>query len=113
MNISSLTTKDIIRLLPLKAELKSRLLDAYPEKVTYEQGVRIEETAWDVFYEYYDVVYQSLLRKEIMENSGPLPEGFQDRLLEKTEEHLLKEFELVGTSSKLDELRKQLQDLTQ
>ncbi len=112
MKISSLSTKDVLRIMPLDKEIRMKLLDIYPDKVTYERGVQIEDLTWKLFYEYFDVVYDSLLRKEIEDHPGPLAPGFQELMLEKTEEHILKDYHTDATNVELEELRKKLGALT-
>jgi hypothetical protein len=108
MRINELTTKDVLKYLPLADEVREKLLAVYPEKVTYEQGVQIEDTTWRLFYAYFDMVYDTVLRKETLENPGPLEPGYHDRLLQKTEDLIMGEYQTDMTNDKLDELRKQL-----
>ncbi len=111
MHINELTTKDVLKYLPLTDEVRGKLLAVYPDKVTYEQGVQIEDMAWRLFYVYFDMIYDTVLRKETLENPGPLEPGYHDRLLQKTEDLIMSEYQTDVTNDKLDELRKQLASL--
>lgn len=113
MRINNLTTKDILQYLPLSDEVRSKLLAVYPDKVTYEQGVKIEDMAWRLFYVYFDMVYDTVLRQETLENPGPLAPGAHDRLLQKTEELIMGEYQTVITNDKMEDLRKQIALLAQ
>ncbi len=111
MHISSLTTKDVLRYLPIDGFLRDKLLDIYPEKLSFEQKETLEDLVWRVFYVYFDMVYDVIVRQETLDNPGPIPADYHDTLLKKTEEAVLKNFEVDVTNVKLEELRRQLQSL--
>lgn len=108
MTIDKLSTKDLLRYLPLGESVRAKLLEVYPDKVTFDQGVIIEDLAWRLFYAYFDMVYDVILRRETMENPGPLEPDHQDRLLRETEEAIMHGYDENVTSAQLEELRKQL-----
>lgn len=115
MNIRDLTTKDVLRFLPMDKEVRAHLLKIYPDGVPYKEGVRIEELAWDLFYEYFEMIYQSLLKREIMHNppGQPLSEGYHEKLEKETADIIVKESEVTGSSTQIDEIRAQLSQLSQ
>ncbi len=108
---SKLSTKDIINFLPLDKKIKDVLLDKYPDKLTYELKSEIEELMWDLYYEYYDVVYNKNLEEEIAKKAGPPEPGYQDRVLAKTEEDMSRETEQTLTSTSIEDIRNKLQQL--
>ncbi len=113
MTINKLSTKDLLRYLPLGESTRTKLLEVYPDKVTFDQGAVIEDLAWRLFYAYFDMVYDVILRKETLENPGPLEPGAHDRLLKETEEAIMQGYDENVTSVQLEELRKQLGAFTQ
>lgn len=111
MPTSKLSTKDVIRFLPMDKKVKDVLQDRYPDKLSYELKSTIEELVWDLYYEYYDMVYTKNLEEEIAKKAGPLEAGYQDRVLAKTEEDMGKEVEMSLSSTSIEEIRGKLQQL--
>lgn len=108
MRIRDLSTKDVLDIIPLDAQTRAKILEVYPDEVTLEQSGTIEDLAWRMFYAYYDVVYEAVIRKHIQENPGSLPDDYRDTMQQKTEELIMQRYEVEATSAKLDELRKSL-----
>lgn len=111
MRIRDLSTKDVLTIIPLSDEIRAQLLDIYPDKVTLAESGKIEDLAWRIFYAYYDVVYEAVIKKHVQDNPGPLPDDYHDTMQQKTEELIMQRYEGDVTSAKLDELRKSLSTL--
>lgn len=112
MPTSSLTTKDLIRILPLGDDVKNFLTDRYPQYLSSEDKTKVEDFMWDLYYEYFDIVYEKNLESEMAQKPGPLEPGFQDRVLAKTEEEMSREIEIKLTNTQIEEIRGKIHDLT-
>ena len=108
-----LSTKDILRIIPLNEEVRAKILADYPDNMDYDQGVRIEELAWDVYYLHFDLVYQRILQEEVDKELQVMDSELHDRIVRLTEEELLQKKEIVTTNVELDKLRSELQDIVQ
>lgn len=107
------STVDIIRFLPLDQSVKDRLLEIYPEKVSYEEGVQIEDLVWDLYYAYFDTLYAHHIELECIEAKGAPPDGYQERAMKKTQEEMSRQFESKYTGTEIEKLRYQLSQLAQ
>lgn len=111
--VQDLSTKSLIKTLPLEREFKEKLLSKY-DSLTLELKVDIDELVWDV----YDAIYQMKLQENMElalldEKTDKLDPGFYSSIRKKTDEQMREEelksidnFDLASTRGKLENVLK-------
>lgn len=102
---------DLIRLLPFSEDFRKNVIAVYPDKLTSDKRVILERHLWQVYYAYFDLQYEINMEELIRETDGLLPEGYHDMLLEKTNAQIDQGLMTQKTSTEIDQLRTQLQQL--
>ncbi len=110
---STLTTKDILRIIPLDEAVREKIIRDYPDNMDYDEAVRIEELAWDVYYVYFDLVYQDILKEEVSVNLQVMNNELHAKVLQKTKEKLSQKKETLTTNAELEKLRAELHTVVQ
>jgi len=107
----AITTKDILKIIPLDDKVRARILDLYPDKLDYDVAMNVEELAWDAYYSVFDAEYKSLINGRILENARQFDMKMHEEVLvEIASKHASEELE-VSTSSQLEDVRKKLEDI--
>jgi hypothetical protein len=87
----NLTTKDIIRLLPLDPPFKQDLLNRY-DTLTADQKFEIEQMVWDVYDELYQLRLEANTEEafiRVQEQQEAFDEDFYKRIKEKTDNEMM------------------------
>lgn len=111
MKKQSLDIKDIIRVLPFTHDFQKKLLEIYPDKLSEERRVNLEQYLWKMFYLFFDLQYDYNLQKFIGEVRNNLPADYHDQVLERTRKEIFDGITVKKTSHALEELRTDLQNI--
>lgn len=108
-----MTTKDIIKMLPFKAEFKEDLLNRY-DSFTPDQRFSIERIVWG----YYYAVYQARLDKNMQaafqragNNEEALDKEFYERVRKQTDMELQEVYNEETTDVNLSTARGELEEI--
>lgn len=85
-----MTTKDIIKILPLEDASKNELLNEF-DSLDSDQKFYIEQAIWDVYYEFFDLKMQANLEialADAKEGQEKLDKEFYNRVREQTEKEM-------------------------
>lgn len=107
----NITTKDIIKILPLEESLRTGLIQSF-DTLTPDQKYNIEKTLWDAYYAIYEITYQKNLRlafERAKKNQEKLDADFNKRVIEQTENELQNETITVSQDVDLSAARKAME----
>jgi hypothetical protein len=111
----TLTTQDIIQLLPFSEDFKSSLLADF-DSLNPDQKFNIEQLVWDAYDELYQIRLEentqlAFLRVEKEEEE--FDADFYKRINEKTDQDMRKQSVQQTTESDLSETREELEKILQ
>lgn len=107
----TLNIPDILKMLPFSAEFRDQMLDVYPDKLDTERRIAFEQYMWKAFYLYFDLLYEENLQYMLEETGNNLPEGYHDKLLEKTHQQVSQGAIATKTNADIESIRGELQKL--
>lgn len=106
---------DILKALPLEPKFKESVLEEYPDKLTPARKIAIDDLAWKMYDEYFQIKLQeniSIGMEEVKEGKETLSDHFYGRMRKKTEEdmeHWL--FEANKDEREIEEVRAKLKTI--
>lgn len=106
-----MTTKDIIKLLPIDEVFKAQLLGNY-DQLPLEKRFAIEQAAWDIYDAYIlgriEEKVQLALKKAQTENGGMLNPEFYEKVKAEAEKEVLEKGVMESEKVDLKATREQL-----
>jgi hypothetical protein len=106
-----LTTKNIIKLLPLEEVFKKKLLDGY-DQLPFAKRFALEQVTWDIYDAYVQVKIEEnialALDKAQYEDNGLINPEFYDKIKEQTEKEIQEKGVLEAEKVDLVATREQL-----
>lgn len=109
----ALTTREILQLLPMDEDFRKELLETF-DSASEEQQFRLSLVAWQQYYAYKNLKLkeniQVNLAKPATDTDAPGEDFFQ-KVEEKTEKELASETTTAESATKLDEVRKAMEQI--
>lgn len=109
----TLTTKDIIKMLPFEEAFKAKLLEDF-DTLSPDQKYQIEELIWDAYAVIYQLRFEKNFREALLrveEKKEEIDEEFSKRIREQTNKDLQNTQTQQSSAIDLSETRAALQEI--
>lgn len=111
--MKTVTTEDIIKMLPFEEDFKNDLLANW-DTLSEDQQYDITEIVWDLYSAMYEIQYETNMRVamlRVQEGTEHFDEEFNKRIEEQTEKDMEEQFNKTVPAANLAETREALQDI--
>lgn len=106
-----ITTKDIIKILPLDENMRKTLLEEF-DSMDPDRKYNLEKIMWDTYYTMYKLKLEENIQLALLkakDNQEKLDEDFYSRVREQTEKEMQSEEVQKTQSADLDSARKAME----
>ncbi len=107
----TITTKDIIKLLPFEPEFKTKMLGGF-DSLTPDQKFEIEQILWDAYSAFYKLTLDTQMKIAMLKVNGGqeiLDKGFYERVKKQAEDLIEKGVSENASAMDLSDVRSNLE----
>lgn len=108
----TLTTLNLIHILPMSQESRDHILSIYPDECSYETKNAIESIVGDLYLDYRDILVDERIQ-EVLGKGEVLPEGYHEEIVKVVESGLVTDSYVISDSLQLHELRRKISNSIQ